>query len=38
MQKDIKMGIFQTKYPGLTQDILEDYAALTYLNKGEIMQ
>ncbi|CAH0724327.1 unnamed protein product, partial [Brenthis ino] len=32
------MGMCQTKYPGLTQDILEDYAALTFLSKGEIMQ
>ncbi|XP_045777592.1 calcium and integrin-binding protein 1-like isoform X1 [Maniola jurtina] len=31
------MGMCETKYPGLTQDVLEDYASLTYLNKGEIL-
>ncbi|KAJ8717148.1 hypothetical protein PYW08_005547 [Mythimna loreyi] len=30
------MGSAQS-YPGLTQDVLEDYAALTYLTKGEIL-
>ncbi|KAJ8717791.1 hypothetical protein PYW07_005721 [Mythimna separata] len=30
------MGSAQS-YPGLTQDVLEDYAALTYLSKGEIL-
>ncbi|PZC83749.1 hypothetical protein B5X24_HaOG206906 [Helicoverpa armigera] len=30
------MGSSQS-YPGLTQDVLEDYASLTYLNKGEIL-
>ncbi|KAI8420243.1 hypothetical protein MSG28_008784 [Choristoneura fumiferana] len=25
-------------YPGLTEDLLEDYTVLTYLNKGEILQ
>ncbi|XP_030030550.2 calcium and integrin-binding protein 1 [Manduca sexta] len=24
-------------YPGLTEDVLEDYRSLTYLNKGEIL-
>ncbi|XP_075981172.1 calcium and integrin-binding protein 1-like [Anticarsia gemmatalis] len=27
----------QQSYPGLTEDIIEDYASLTYLNKGEIL-
>ncbi|XP_041984618.1 calcium and integrin-binding protein 1-like [Aricia agestis] len=32
------MGACGTKtYPGLTEDILEDYTSLTYLNKGEIL-
>ncbi|XP_013137387.1 PREDICTED: calcium and integrin-binding protein 1-like [Papilio polytes] len=30
------MGIGQS-YPGLTEDVLEDYTTLTYLNKGEIL-
>ncbi|CAB3257092.1 unnamed protein product [Arctia plantaginis] len=27
----------QQSYPGLTQDLIEDYASLTYLTKGEIL-
>ncbi|CAH2042221.1 unnamed protein product, partial [Iphiclides podalirius] len=30
------MGVGQS-YPGLTEDVLEDYTTLTYLNKGEIL-
>ncbi|VVD04741.1 calcium and integrin-binding protein 1-like [Leptidea sinapis] len=30
------MGSSQTKYPVLTEDVLEDYTMLTYLSKGEI--
>lgn len=25
-------------YPGLTEELLEDYSILTYLGKGEILQ
>ncbi|CAG9564170.1 unnamed protein product [Danaus chrysippus] len=31
------MGAFQSKYPGLTEDLLEEYTLLTYLNKGQIL-
>ncbi|XP_050352270.1 calcium and integrin-binding protein 1-like isoform X2 [Nymphalis io] len=31
------MGLCETKYAGLTEDVLEDYASLTYLTKGEIL-
>nr|XP_026493851.1 calcium and integrin-binding protein 1-like [Vanessa tameamea] len=31
------MGLCETKYAGLTENILEDYASLTYLTKGEIL-
>lgn len=30
------MGISQS-YPGLTEDVIEDYTTLTYLNKGEVL-
>lgn len=33
---NVIMGCEQS-YPGLTQDVIEDYASLTYLNKGEIL-
>ncbi|CAH2089391.1 unnamed protein product [Euphydryas editha] len=31
------MGLCEAKYSGLTEELLEEYAALTYLNKGQIL-
>ncbi|XP_068620446.1 calcium and integrin-binding protein 1-like [Battus philenor] len=36
MKQFLIMGACQS-YPGLTEDVLEDYTTLTYLNKGEIL-